>query len=87
MHFGKAIISDQDEYFAGKYINYASLKTIINEEIRRRRDGVAEEDDHRQTCISVGRSSGGQRSDRNFFDAFEAEVCMFKASAWPFKLL
>ena len=73
MHFGKRIAAEQDPEFAGKYINYALLKSAIKKEVQRRLRGAAEvPDDGRETSITVARLTNGGRDD--FFDSFDKEV-------------
>lgn len=75
MRFGETIVNDQDEHFVGKYIDYAKLKYCIKWQVDNFVAGAQEDNDNRETSITVGRSENGAPGSTSFFDTFDKEVC------------
>lgn len=80
MRYGKKIkqTEEDDSHFAGKYIDYASLKKAIKDEKRRRAEGEDQQQvDPRETSITATwRPQGGaaRRTGRELFDILDREV-------------
>jgi SPX domain protein involved in polyphosphate accumulation len=86
MHFGKRIQAEADSRFDGKYIDYALLKAAIHREVEQRLAGLYEQQNERETSITIANTTDVEKQD-DFFDAFDKEVqCCVSAPVMVFEL-